>query len=574
MGETVDLILRGGTIVDGSGGDPYEGDVAISDGKIVAVGAVGGRGREEIDARSNLVTPGFVDIHTHYDGHATWATRLQPSAAHGVTTVVMGNCGVGFAPCRPADHASLVRLMEGVEDIPGVVLNEGLPWSWETFPEYLEYLAGRQYDIDIAAQLPHAPLRVYVMGQRAIDREAATDDDIAQMAKLAEEAMRAGAIGFSSSRSINHRASDGNPIPSVTAAEHELTGIACGLKSAGSGVVQLISDFSDEAGEFGLVRKIVEASGRPLSMSLLQLHNAPERWKTLLKWIDEANDAGIAIKAQVCARPVCVLMGLELSYNPFTFCPSYQPIRWLPLAERVALLRQPDMRARLISEFPAPTVEGIGPALANLSRMFPLGDPPNYEPTADQSIAAEAARRGVPAVEYAYDHLLEREGKTVLYAPAANYAYGNIDAALEMVTHNNTVLGLGDGGAHCGLICDASMTTHMLSHWARGRHNGALPLPSVVRSLTSTTACTVGLADRGLIAEGYRADVNIIDFDRLALHMPEMVYDLPSGGGRLHQRADGYVATIVNGQVTYRDGVATGNLPGRLVRGPQVRPSR
>jgi len=573
MEKKFDLIIRDGTIHDGKGGEPLVADIAIAGGLIKEVGRISGSAREEIDARGLIVTPGFVDIHTHYDANATWDNRLQPSSSHGVTTVVMGNCGVGFAPCRPQDHDKLIELMEGVEDIPGVALTEGLPWTWETFPQYLDFLATRQFDMDVGAQLPHAPLRVYVMGQRGVDRENATPDDIAQMTQIANEAIASGALGFSTSRSINHKSVDGKPIASQRAAEDELTAIALTLRDQHKGVLQVISDFDDAEREFGLIRRLAEKSGRPLSFSLLQLPGATSnRWKTLLDWVNDANAKGIEIRGQVCGRPIGVLLGYELSYCPFTYGPAYRAIHKLPFAERIKELNKPEVKARILAEFPAPTSEALGFAVTNFERIYELGEPGNYEPTPDQSLAARAAKLCITPQELAYDLMLKKNGQAILYAPAVNYAEGNINAAIAMVQHKNTVLGLGDGGAHCGLICDASFTTYMLTRWAKDAR-GRLPLPRAVKALTSETAAAVGLMDRGVIAAGYRADLNVIDFDRLAIEMPGMVYDLPSGKGRLKQSAQGYVATIVNGQVTYRNGEATGALPGRLVRGQQTAPN-
>ena len=568
MSGTTDLVIRGGTVVDGTGGDLRVADVAISSGRIVAVGKVDVRGREEIDAQGKIVTPGFVDIHTHYDGHATWSQQLNPSSAHGVTTVVMGNCGVGFAPCRPDDHDRLVRLMEGVEDIPAPVMTEGLPWNWESFPQYLDSLAQRSFDMDVAAYLPHAPLRVYVMKERGVAREKATPDDIAKMQRLAFEAAKAGAIGFSTSRSLNHKASDGSPTPSLCAAEDELQGIAAGLRAAGAGVLQMISDFDEPEHEFDMVERVAATSGRPLSLSLMQVQREPDRWRYLLERIEQANQRQLEIRAQVCGRPVGVLTGLELSFNTFSFCPSYKAISALPLAERVAAMRNPELRAKIISEYPVLSWEPMAPTLTYLDRLYVMDEYPEYEPRPEKSIAAQAAARGVAPAELAYDLLLQEEGKTIFYIPIANWAFNRIDEAEIMLKHPNTILGLGDGGAHCGLICDASLTTHMLTRWVNNNDKRTMPLQDAVRALTSSTTGAVKLADRGIIAPGMRADLNVIDLDRLRLHRPEMVYDLPKGGGRLHQRADGYDATIVAGEVTYRNGVATGALPGRLVRGP------
>ncbi|MHA3794443.1 amidohydrolase family protein [Sphingomonas sp. YL-JM2C] len=566
MAEIVDLVIRGGLIADGNGGTPYRGDVFVDGGIIVAVGDGCHAGREEIDAAGKLVTPGFVDIHTHYDGHATWTSRLNPSSSHGVTTVVLGNCGVGFAPCRPDDRERLVKLMEGVEDIPKVVLDDGLPWTWETFPQYLDHLAGRHFDMDIATQLPHAPLRVYVMGERGANREPATAEDIARMRIIAQEAIAAGALGFSTSRSLNHRASDGDPTPSVTAAADELAGIAMGLSDAEAGVVQLISDFDDVDGEFDVVRRIVGESGRPLSLSLMQFPHAPTRWREILDRIEQANKDGLSVRAQVCGRPVGVLAGLELSFNPFSFCASYAPLAKLALAERVERLCDPATRAALLAEFPGTSVRAISRSLSDLDRVFVMDSVPDYEPAAEASIGAQARALGKDPRDHAYDLMLEDGGKLVFYIPAANYVGGSIAAAEEMLRHPQTIYGLGDGGAHCGIVCDASLPTYMLSRWATRGGDGGLPVGEVVRGLTRDTAAMVGLDDRGRVAPGYRADLNVIDMDRIALHRPAIVYDLPSGGGRLNQKSTGYVATVVAGQVTYRDGEPTGVLPGRLVR--------
>ena len=568
MNSAYDLVIRRGTVVDGSGGEPFIADVAVRNGRVAQVGRFEDSGLEEIDASGLIVTPGFVDIHTHYDGHATWDSRMQPSSAHGVTTAVMGNCGVGFAPCRSQDHDKLIMLMEGVEDIPEIVLKEGLPWAWESFPDYLNFLSDRSFDMDVAAQLSHAPLRVYVMGQRGVDREPATHDDIAEMARIAGEAMRSGALGFSTSRSINHRASDGAPIASLTAAEAELTGIAMAMKEARSGVFQVISDFADAAAEFEIIKNIALKSGRPLSFSLLQPPDAPDRWKKLLSWVEDANREGANIKAQVCGRPIGVLLGFELSYNPFSYTPTFISLARLPFEQKLEQLRRREIREAILSEFPGPSGEALAGIVRNFARMYPLGDPPIYEPAPEHSIAGIAARLGADPAALVYDMMLEKEGRSILYAPGVNYVEGNIEAALAMMLDPNTVLGLGDGGAHCGLICDSSFTTHMLTRWAKDPQ-GRMPLPKAVRALTSETAAAVGLLDRGIIAPGYRADLNVIDMDRLKLGMPRLTYDLPSGGGRLRQDADGYMATIVAGKITYRNGESTGALPGRLVRGPQ-----
>jgi N-acyl-D-aspartate/D-glutamate deacylase len=569
-----DLVVRGGTVVDGSGGASFEADVAIKDGRIVEVGKVRGEGREELDARGLLVTPGFVDIHTHYDGQATWDTHMQPSSWHGVTTVVMGNCGVGFAPCRPQDHDRLVRLMEGVEDIPFPVLSEGLPWNWESFPDYLDSLASRPFDVDIGAQLPHAALRVFVMGERGANREEASPADIAAMAAIAKGAVEAGALGFSTSRTLNHRTSDGQPTPTLTASEEELTGIALGLKAAGKGALQFVSDFTDPEAEFAMLRRIVERSGRPLSFSLVQNPRQPRQWRTLLDRLEDAAAAGLPMRAQVCGRPVGILFGLELTLNPFTHYPSYQEIAGRPLAERAARLADPDFRARLLAEGNENSPAFAANMTQNWKIMFLMGETPDYEQTPDRTVAALAAARGVSPEELAIEHMLTNGGRGMLYLPFLNYADGSLDPSFAMLNDRNTVPGLSDGGAHVGMICDGSFPTSNLTHWTRDRTRGErLPLEAMVRMQTHDTAATLGLHDRGLISPGYRADLNIIDYGRLSLKAPAVAYDLPSGGRRLVQRADGYVATLVAGQVTYRDGEPTGALPGRLLRGAQAGPA-
>ena len=571
MTDRVDLIVRGGLIVDGSGSAAFAGDVAIDQGSIVGVGAVRGSGREEIDARDQLVTPGFVDIHTHYDGQVTWENRLSPSSSHGVTTVVMGNCGVGFAPCRPADRDRLVRLMEGVEDLPEIVLTSGLPWDWETFPEYLDRLSERTYDIDIATQIPHAALRVFAMGERAAAREDATSKDCTVMADLAAEAMRAGALGFATSRTLNHRASDGTLIPTLTAAEQELTSIANALGKTGRGVLQVVSDFTDIETELALLRRVVEKSRRPLSVSLMQWHHVPEKWRTVLAWIDACNTDGLQVRGQVSGRPIGMLLGFECSYNPFTFTPTFKALAGRSPADRLQALNEADVRNRMIAEEPEPS-EFQGQAFIRaFDKMYALGNSPEYEPSPANTIAARAERTGVTAAGLAYDLLLARDGQGILMLPSVNFAYGSLDSALEMLRHPHTVYGLGDGGAHLGFLCDASLPTYMLQYWARDRKRGErIPLEEVVRGLTSKTAAVVNLRDRGSIRVGKKADINIIDLDKLELRSPRVAYDLPAGGRRVTQDAIGYVATIVDGVPVYRNGVSTGARPGRLIRGPKA----
>jgi len=569
-----DSVIRGGNVADGLGGPLREADVAVKGGKVAAVGKVAGKGSEEIDAKGLLVTPGFVDIHTHYDGQATWDARMQPSSWHGVTTAVMGNCGVGFAPVRRADRDRLIELMEGVEDIPGAALHEGLKWNWESFGDYLDALEARPRDIDIAAQLPHGALRVYVMGERGAKLEPANEKDIAQMRALTAEAMRAGALGFTTSRTLNHRTVKGDPTPSLRATHEELMGIARGMKDAGSGVFELISDFDnpDPVTEFGMIRGLVAESGRPLSLSLAQAGKSADGWKALLGMIESASKDGLPIRGQVAPRPIGLLLGLQGTLNPFVAHEAFAAIRDKPLAEKVAAMRDPIFRARIMAENDAKQTHPLARRVMQFDQIYPLGNPPNYEPPRETAIAMQAERTGRDAAELAYDMLLEDEGRAFLFSPFANYTNYNLDCCGEMIAHSDTVMGLGDGGAHVGIISDASYTTYLLTHWGRDRAHGRFDLGYLVKRQTSDTARAVGLMDRGILAPGMKADINVINFDRLRVNAPTMAFDLPAGGKRLLQGADGYVATIVSGNVTYRDGKETGALPGKLVRGPQVAP--
>ena len=574
MAHAYDLVIRRGTLADGTGAPLRDADIAVRDGRIAAVGVVTGSGSEEIDAKGRLVTPGFVDIHTHYDGQATWDTRLQPSSWHGVTTAVMGNCGVGFAPVRPSDHNRLIELMEGVEDIPGAALHEGLKWNWQSFPDYLNALDARKFDMDVCAQLPHGALRVFVMGERGAKLEAATPDDIAEMRTLTEEAMRAGALGFSTSRTLNHRTVTGDPTPSLRATEAELTGIAQGIRAAGKGVFEMISDFDtpDQETEFAMLRRLVAVAGAPMSISLGQAHSSPCGWRKLLDRIGAAARDGLQMRAQVAPRPIGTLYGLQSSLNPFSTHPAFRAIQSKTLAEKVAAFRDPAFRAHLKSEGPAEHHAKTAKRLTDFVRIFPLGAVPDYEPSRERSLAAMAERQGRDVIDVACDLLVEDNGRAFLFAPFSNYAEFSLDACGEMMADPHTVMGLGDGGAHVGLISDGSFPTYLLTHWGRDRAHGRFPIEQLVKKQTSDTARAVGLNDRGLVAQGYKADLNIIDFDKLQLEAPVMAFDLPAGGKRLLQRARGYDATIVSGHVTYRNGEATDALPGRLVRGAQSAP--
>lgn len=579
-----DLLIRNGTIVDGLGGEPFVGDVGVTGGVIVAVeardgtaGTLDGASAErEIDATGLLVTPGFVDLHTHYDGQSIWSDRLTPSSAHGVTTVVMGNCGVGFAPCRQEDHDVLVDVMAGVEDIPGVVMTDGLPWSWETFPEYLDTLEAGKRDIDVAAYLPHSPLRVYVMGQRGADREPATAEDLAKMRALAKEAIEVGALGFASSRLTIHKTESGSPIPSYYAAREEIAEIAKGVVDGGGGLLQFVPDIP--AGGYQPVLQTVfdvaEDAGLPVTFTLVVANAGDPTWPDAINMVEKANQNAGALRftAQLLPRPIGLIIGLQLTANPFVLYPSYQQIAHLPLAERVAEMRKPEVRARILADKP-----GEGHPILYVAQMwdwiFPLGDNPNYEPDPADSVGARARARGVDPMEEAYDRLLDDDGRAMLLVATSNMERNSLDTVGQLLHRDDVVLGLGDGGAHYGMICDASYSTFFLSHWARDRASGRFSVAQAVRELTSVPARVAGLADRGRIAVGYKADLNVIDHDRLRLHKPVITYDLPAGGRRLDQTADGYVATIVSGEVIAEDGKPTDARPGKLVRGRRSAPA-
>ncbi len=570
MTDDPDLVIRAGTIADGRGGDLFEGDIAIKDGRITEVGKVAGKGHEEIDARGKLVTPGFVDVHTHYDGQVTWSQDITPSSQNGVTTAIMGNCGVGFAPCRPQDHQRLIQLMEGVEDIPEPVLSAGIPWAWESFPDYVDWLSKRNFDIDIGAQLPHAALRVYVMGERGARRDPSTAEDNAMMARLAGEAVRAGALGFSTSRTLNHRTSTGDYTPTLKAGEDELTAIAGAMHEQGRSVLQFVLDLSTIDEDLPMMLRVAESTRCPISFSVTQNDRAPQRWRVTLDEINAAAARGLSVTAQIAARPVGLLLGLELSRNPFQTHPSYRAIADLPLAERLTRLRQPEVRAAILSESARATDDPLF-FRPNYDKMYLLGDPPDYEQPPENALGPQARRLGRRPEELAYDAMLSDEGRGMLYVPFLNYADGNLDATREMLRDPQSVPGLSDGGAHCGIICDASFPTYLLTHWTRDRKRGErLSIPFVVAAAQSRkTALSFGLADRGLIAPAYKADINVIDYDRLYLHPPKVHYDLPVGGRRLLQQVDGYDATVVSGVITRRGGSATGARPGKLLRGAQ-----
>jgi N-acyl-D-aspartate/D-glutamate deacylase len=563
-----DLIIRNGTVVDGSGAVSWLGDVAVRDGWIVATGDVEGGAAHEIDATGQLVTPGFVDLHTHYDGQAIWSERLSPSSDHGVTTVLIGNCGVGFAPCRPGEHDALISLLEGVEDIPEIVTSAGLTWDWESFPQYMDAVERRRHDIDIAVLMPHSPLRAYVMGARGIEREAATKADIVEMKVLVSEALDAGALGFGTSRAAIHRTAEGDYIPSYGAEEAELLGIAESLREAGHGLFQIIMNTLEEPfdTEFSVVERIAQVAGCPVTYTQGQ----PKDDIDFLGRLERANaNPGIRIRAQMLPRPVGMIAGLTTSANPFCMLPSWAPLKSLSLAEKIKAMRDPGLRDRLMHERPH-----SNDILASLQRrfghMFPI-QPQNmsYEPDKRESIAARAEREGRSPEDVAYNALLEDDGRKTMLIALGNYHDFNLDYLETALANRNVLVGLGDGGAHYGFICDASYTTHALAYWTRDRPSGRFPIETMVNMLSRRNAEILGLHDRGLIAPGHRADINIIDYDHLRLHPPEVRFDLPAAGMRLHQRADGYTATIVAGVTIAQNGEPTGARPGKLIRGPQ-----
>jgi N-acyl-D-aspartate/D-glutamate deacylase len=569
-----DIVIRGGRIIDGTGAAAFSGDVAIDGERIVQVGGKAGPARREYDADGLLVTPGWVDVHTHYDGQATWDPILAPSSWHGVTTILFGNCGVGFAPVRPEHRDELIDLMEAVEDIPGTALHEGLSWDWESFPDFLDALDRFPRTIDVAAQIPHHPLRVYVMGERAIRREIATPEDIARMNELTEAALRAGAFGFTTSRTYSHKTTAGDLVPGHKAEEAELMGIGRAMGAVGRGAFGMNSDFEHEADEFAWMTRLSKETRRPVWFLLTDRPTDPERWRRLMKGVHQARAAGADITAQVAGRPVGVILGHNTSMNPFTFRPAYRALDKLPAAERWARLRDPEVRARILAEPPSDAElnrqgQFIRFVATRWDRMFVMGtggEPPDYEPTADKSIAAIAARTNHTPDEVAYDYLTEAADH-FLFFPVVGYVHGDHEQIRELLLDPGTLLGLGDGGAHCGQIVDAGLPSYMLSHWARDRKRGpGMTLEHVVKMQTSETADFFGFRDRGRLAPGLRADVNLIDFAALRLHQPEIVRDLPAGGRRLVQRADGYRATLVGGTPIFEAGEHTGALPGRLVR--------
>ena len=581
---TYDLKITRGTVYDGTGAPGRVADVAIRDGRIVAVGDCPDAAARTLDAEGAIVTPGFVDIHTHYDGQATWDDTLAPSAMHGVTTCVLGNCGVGFAPAHRSDRERLIALMEGVEDIPGSALAEGIRWAWESFPQYMDALAALPRSVDVLAQVPHDPLRVYVMGDRAVAGEAATDDDIARMRDLVRASLAAGAVGFSTGRSDNHRAVTGEPTPASEAEARELAGISAAFRGLSHGVLQAVSDFDMALGparfegEFDILERMAEAAdGHTLSVSLMQRDMEPDQWRWILRRVEQANARGVPMRVQVAPRAIGVLLGLQATFHPFMGFPSYKGIAHLPLDARVAAMRDPAFKARLLTER-SERLAGDGSPIPPLAdhllariemialRLFRLGERPEYEPRVEQSIYAEAQASGRPPLEVVYDALLEGDGRELLYFPLYNYTEFSLDNVREMLGHPLALMGLSDGGAHVGTVCDASQCTFALTHWGRDRGVGRMPLETLVKKFSQDNARFVGLVDRGVLAPGMKADVNVIDLPLLALHRPRMTQDLPGGGKRLTQDATGYRATLVAGDVIVDNDRMTDRRPGALVR--------
>ena len=562
-----DLIIKNGLIYDGTGSEPFAADIAISDEKIVKIGPLDKEAKNTIDATGKIVTPGFVDIHTHYDGQVTWDPYLRPSTYHGVTTVVMGNCGVGFSPCKPDQRGWLIGLMEGVEDIPGTALHEGIDWEWESFPEYLNALEKKPLAIDVGTQIPHGAVRAYVMGERGINHEEATEEEIDEMKQIVQEAVEAGAYGFSTSRTEKHNDVNGNLTPSITAHKTELVEIAKSLGQINKGVLQGISDFYDFDSEFDIFKSMSSESGRPISITVEQQDARPEWWLQLLDGIEDAQSQGINMFGQVPPRATGILMGLTATLNPFRFHPSYMEIADLDLEERVKIMKDPVFKEKLLNENPVSINSLVDEIVNAYGKMFKLGEPANYEPDPDDSFESIGKRSTMSPQAIAYEVMLEKEGRALIYHPLFNYLPGDLSLVEKMLKHPFTIAGLGDAGAHCGAISDASFPTTLVQHWSRDRSRGdKIPLKTVIKMQTSETASLLGIDDRGVIKEGYKADINIIDYEGLTLHEPEIINDLPAGGRRLVQKASGYDYTIVSGEVAFIKGEATGALNGRLIR--------
>lgn len=573
--ELHDMVIRGGTVIDGTGAPARRACVAIDDGVITAVAQDMGPGREEIDATGLLVTPGWVDIHSHYDGQATWDAHLSPAPWNGVTTTVMGNCGVGFAPVRVEHKDFLIQLMEGVEDIPGSALSEGISWNWESFPQYLDALDACQFAIDVGTQVPHGPVRAYVMGEERVDDEHATLEDIAAMADIVKGGLEAGALGFSTSRTELHRAKSGNVVPGTHAAAEEVLGLGRMLSKVPHGVFQVSGDYIPEAEELGWMKQLSRETGSPVLYSVVQSAGDPDQWRRLLRASEDASLEGAVLRPQIAPRPAGLLLGFESSVHPFILHEGYQPLAGISLEARTQALASPETRAAIVENNPDYSrFDGVVAMILNgFEQMFPLGEDPDYEPPPEMSIAAIAAREGRSPQEVAYDIMASNHGAGLIFLPMLGYVDNNLDATAEQMRHPNTIYGLADGGAHCGVISDASIPTFLLTHWARDRSRGArIPIEELVENQTRRTAQCYGLYDRGVIAAGYKADLNVVDFDNLKIHAPELVYDLPANGKRYVQKITGYHSTICSGELIYRHGKPTGNLPGKLIRGAQPLP--
>lgn len=563
-----EVVIRGGTIVDGSGAPAQAGDLAIDGGRVTQAGGKAGPGIREIDAQGALVTPGWVDIHTHYDGQATWDPYLSPSTWHGVTTAIMGNCGVGFAPVKPDRREWLIKVMEGVEDIPGSVLSEGIQWDWETFPEYLDALDRRPKALDIGAQIPHSAVRAYVMGERAIHHDEASPEDLLAMRQVVREALVAGAVGFSTSRTFLHKYDERKYPPGTFATGEEISALGSVMGEVGHGVFQMTANHPAMEAEIPWLLQLARHNRLPVLFNLQQTDAAPDVWKQILNTLDQARDDGVPLLAGISGRPLGILFSWQSTLHPFIAHPSYQALQGLPFAEKLARLRDPETRRKIMNEQRGLLDRRAETLFSSFHKIFRLGKEPDYEPLPEESVAAMAQRSGQAPLEMVYDLMLENDGQAILYYPSFNYSYENLDHLHQLMQHGNTVNSLSDGGAHCGYICDVSLPTFMLTHWTRDRRRGPLlPLEHVVRRQTHDTAMVYGLADRGMLRAGYKADVNIIDPEALRVHCPEMVFDLPGGGRRLVQRADGYLATLVNGVPIFEQGRATGSFPGKLLRG-------
>lgn len=569
-----DLVIRGGTVVDGTGAARFVADVAVDGGIVTAIGKISAAGREEIDATGKVVAPGFVDIHTHYDGQATWDSEMAPSSWHGVTTVVMGNCGVGFAPAKKDKHDWLIGLMEGVEDIPGTALAEGMTWDWETFPEYLDALERRPRTIDVATHVPHGAVRAYVLGDREMPGAVPTDADIAEMSRIVEEGIRAGALGFSTSRTVLHKSVDGELVPGTTATKEELIGIGRAMGRVGYGVFEMASDMKRDWDEFGWMGKLSRETGLPVTFAALQSIAKEMPLEEQISSMIAENDNGANIVAQIALRGNGIIMAWQGTVHPFRFKPAWAEIEALPWAQQLTYLKGPAFKARMISEesvFPeSDIIDFLRIVAGGWPVHFEMGPEFNYEPRQDESVMARAIVAGVSPAEYAYDLLMQDDGTGFIYFPILNYRDGNLNFLEELQTRDDCVNSLSDGGAHCGTICDAASPTFMLQHWVRDRQGKRITLENAIKRQCHDTARLYGLNDRGMLKPGYLADINIIDLDRLKLSKPWLAFDLPAGGRRLLQKADGYVATVKAGVVTFREGKMTGALPGVVVRGPQT----